>query len=246
MGSTRLPGKVLREILGKPMLGHIIERLRGALLVDKIVISTSINSKDNAIEKFALANKIEYYRGSENDLADRLFQTARKFNADAIVRITGDCPLVDPVVVDKVVKCYLKNEGHVDYVSNTLKRTYPDGLDIEVISYKALEKIWQEVQDPFWREWFTMYIVENPSVFRLKNVENETDFSRLRWTVDYEEDLMFVSKVFKKLYVPNHIFHMEDVIELLKKKPHLAKINVKYIGLDTYRRLRRSRFPTSI
>jgi len=243
MGSTRLPGKVLREILGKPMLWYLIERLKRASLVDKVVIATSINPKDDVIEKFTIANKIEYYRGSENDLADRLFQTAVKFNADAIVRVTGDCPLVDPVVVDKVVKCYLNMEGHADYVSNALRRTYPHGLDTEVISYKALEKVWQEVQDPFWRGWWTMYIVEHPSLFRLKNVENETDLSGLRWTVDYEEDFIFVSEVFRELYAPNRIFHMEDVIELLKRKPHLAEINSKYVGLDTYKRAKKLRQP---
>lgn len=238
MGSTRLPGKATLPILERPVIWHVVNRLRHPKLIDEIVISTSTNPLDDAIENFAKSEGIPCYRGKENDLMDRLYQTAKLFNAGALVRVTADCPLIDPRVVDIVVKKFLDNAGEVDYVSNTIKRTFPDGLDTEVISYEALQKAWQEVTDEFWREWVTMYFVENPRKFRLLNVEYHRDLSKLRWTLDYPEDLEFVREVYRHLY-SNGIFYMEDILELLERQPEISEINSKYIGLDTYRLLRR-------
>ena len=237
MGSTRLPGKVMLPILERPVIWHVVNRLRHSKLVDEIVISTSTNPLDDDIRNFAGHEGISCYSGKENDLMDRLYQTAKLFNANVLVRITADCPLIDPKVVDTVVKKFLDNTGKVDYVSNIIKRTFPDGLDVEVISYESLQEAWQEVTDEFWREWVTMFFVENPQKFKLMNVEYQRDLSKLRWTLDYPEDLEFAREVYKHLY-PNGIFYMEDILELLERHPEIAEINSKYIGLDTYQLLR--------
>lgn len=242
MGSTRLPGKAMLSILGQPVIWHVINRLRYSKLIDEIVISTSKNPLDDVIENFARSNGIHCYRGKENDLMDRLYQTARLFNADAIVRITADCPLIDPRVVDMVIQKFLENVGKIDYVSNTIKRTFPDGLDTEVISYEALQKAWQEVTDEFWREWVTMYFVENPQKFRLMNVEYFQDLSKLRWTLDYIEDLEFIREVYRHLYSDSKkIFYMEEILKLLEQHPEIAEINSKYAGLDMYRSFKQKR-----
>lgn len=239
MGSTRLPGKVMLPILGRPVIWHVVNRLRHSRLIDEIVISTSANPLDDVIGNFARSEGISCYRGKENDLMDRLYQTAKLFNANAIVRITADCPLIDPKVVDTVVKKFLDNAEKVDYVSNIIKRTFPDGLDTEVIGYEALHKAWQEVTDEFWREWATMYFVENPQKFRLMNVEYFRDLSKLRWTLDYREDLEFIREVYKHLYSNNeNIFYMEDILKLLEQRPEIAEINSKYVGIDPYRLLK--------
>jgi spore coat polysaccharide biosynthesis protein SpsF len=223
MGSSRLPGKTLAIVAGKPMLAHVIERLKGARLLQGIVVATTTKKADDAIAKLAEKLGVYVFRGSEGDVLDRYYQAFRKYPADVIVRVSSDCALTDPHVVDKVVSHYLK--GNYDYVSNILKRTYPDGLDVEVFSFKALEKAWQEAKWASEREHVTPYIHRNPNKFRLANVENEVDLSHLRWTVDWKEDLEFVRQVYKHLYKEGQIFYMEDVLELLKKHPDLKKIN---------------------
>ena len=186
MESTRLCGKVLKEILGKPMLWYLINRLKHAKLLDQIVLATSGKESDEPILKFAKKNDIAYYAGSELDLLDRIYQAAKKFEADAIVRITADCPLIDPEIVDKVIKYYL-DKGPFDYVSNARpKATYPVGLDTEVYSFKALEKAWEEVKDTFRREWLSTNFFECPEKYRLGLLEYEEDLSYMRWTVDYQ------------------------------------------------------------
>ncbi|MEW6070046.1 MAG: aminotransferase class III-fold pyridoxal phosphate-dependent enzyme, partial [Candidatus Thermoplasmatota archaeon] len=223
IGSTRLPGKVLRDIVGKPMLWHIVNRLKRSKLIDKIVIVTSTNEEDKAILEFGEKEGIETFAGSEEDLVDRHYQAAKKYKADVIVRITGDCPLVDPKVVDKIIKYFL--DGKFDYASNIEKCTYPDGLDVQVLSYSALETIWKKCKKPLERELFSAYIKLHPEKFKIGNVEQEQDLSHMRWTVDYEEDLRFVREVYKRLYKKGEIFYMEDVLQLLKKEPELMDIN---------------------
>ena len=225
MDSTRLPGKALKDILGKPMLWHIFNRLRHAKLVNQIVIATSNRRSDNPIVKFAEENEIPYYAGSEIDVVDRLYRAAKKFGADAVVRITVDCPLVDPAVVDKVTKAYLDNEDSFDYVSNTHPPTYPDGLDTEIFSFQALKRAWEEVKEPFGREWITTNFFEHPEKYRLGNVEYDEDLSYMRWTVDYQDDLDFIIEVYRRLYQRDKIFLMKDILDLLKKNPGLMEIN---------------------
>ena len=246
MGSTRLPGKALAEVVGRPMLWHLVNRLRFARRVDLVVIATSDESTDVPIRAFAETHDIPYSAGSELDLIDRLYRTARQFGAYALVRITGDCPLADPHVVDKIVAAYLAQSDRVDYVTNTLPPTYPDGLDTEVYPVKTLERLWRGIEDPFWREWFPGYLWEHQDAFRTLNVVYPVDLSALRWTVDYEEDLTFVREVYRRLYREGEVFDMGDVLALMETEPELATINAKYarnegyaIALAAYRRMQR-------
>lgn len=223
MGSTRLPKKVLKIIAGKPMLWHIVNRLKKARLINKIVIATSTNERDKPIWEFAKHYGIESYAGSEENLVDRHFQAAKRYKADVIVRITADCPLIDPRVVDKVVKHFL--DGNFDYVSNVVKSTYPVGLDTEVFSYGALKRVWKEAKTPLEREFFTVYMRDHPEIFKIGNVVQKKDLSHMQWTVDTKKDLKFIREIYKRLYKENKVFCTDDVLDLLKKHPELMEIN---------------------
>jgi len=230
MSSQRLPGKVLLEILGKPILWHIYNRLKNAKLLSDVVISTGEYENNAGICNFAKNNNIEYFSGNEVDLIDRLYKTAIKFDAAAIVRITADCPLVDPKIVDKLVSEFITKHESYDIVTNCQTRTFPHGLDAEVYSTDILKKMWQEIDDVRLREWFPFYIEKNPSKFRILNISDTNNNSQLRWTIDYPEDLEFVKQVYDDLYDENYIFGIDDVLNLLKKKPELSTINSKYVG----------------
>jgi spore coat polysaccharide biosynthesis protein SpsF len=223
MGSTRLPGKVLSRILGKPMLWHLINRLKRSRLLDQIVIATTDKERDRPILELADEMGIGSFAGSEDDVLDRYYQAATKFSADIVVRITADCPLIDPKVVDKVIQRYLEED--CDYATNAIRRTYPDGLDVEVFSYMALEKAWKEAEWASEREHVTPYIWKNPDKFRLVNVENSVNLSDLRWVVDEEIDLQFVRQVYEHLYKEGQVFYMEQILELLGEYPELRQIN---------------------
>jgi len=223
MGSTRLPGKVLLDIVGKPMLWHIVNRLRYSKLINRIVVGTSINKKDDLIENFCKEYKIDFYRGSEEDVLDRYYQTAKVFEANIIIRITADCPLIDPEIVDLVIKNHIKTNS--DYTSNTIKRTFPRGLDAEVFNFDSLKRVCRNATEPYQREHVTVYFYENPQLFKVYNVENNIDISYLRWTVDEDRDLLFVREIYKRLYSEKDIFLMEDILNILEKEPYLIDIN---------------------
>ena len=223
--STRLTGKVLIPISRKPMLWHVVNRLKRSNLINKVVIATTTEKRDNIIVKFCIENNIDFYRGSENDVLDRYYQVAKKYKVDVIVRITADCPLIDPEITDKVIEYYLKNKDRFDYVSNVLERSFPRGLDVEVFSFNVLEKTWHEARETHEREHVTPYICEHPEMFRLTNVENSKDLSYMRWTVDEEKDLEFVREVYQRLYQGGKIFYMNDVLNLLDKEQELLEIN---------------------
>ena len=224
MGSERLPGKVLLEIEGKPMLLHIVERLKSCRLIDEIIIATSHNAEDDAIAELAKEHSIPVVRGSGDNVLSRFYKAAKKIRADVIVRITGDNPLLDPAVIDRVIREYLK--GGCDCATNSIIRTYPDGLDIEVFSFEALKKAWRNAQSRIEKEHVTPYI-KNSGHFRVKNVTNEKgDLSlNFRWTVDEPRDLEFARAVYKHLYSKGKIFYMKDVLDLLKRHPEIQKIN---------------------
>lgn len=228
MGSTRLPGKALRPLLGRPLLERLYERMSASKLLERVVIATGEGPENIPIVEWARGLGIGCFAGSETDLVDRLFRTARLFSADVLVRVTGDCPLADPEVIDQVIRAYWDDKDRLDYVTNALKPTYPDGLDVDVFSSRTLERMRREVSDPFWREWFTSYLREHPSEYRAVNVERDDDLSALRWTVDYEEDFRFVEEVFSGLYPKKKIFLMKDILALLEENPALAEINRKY------------------
>jgi spore coat polysaccharide biosynthesis protein SpsF len=184
MGSVRLPNKVLAEIAGRPMLWHIVQRLRFAERVDRVVIATAEGEANQPICAFAEEYRIPCFAGSELDLIDRLRSLASLFEAEALVRVTGDCPLVDPALVDRLVDEYSANRGAVDYVSNVLPQSYPHGLDAEVYAASTLDRLWHEITHPFWREWFPAYLSEHKQAFRIINVTHPVNLSHYHWTVD--------------------------------------------------------------
>lgn len=225
MGSTRLPGKIMKEILGKPLLIHILERVERMETKDRIIIATTTLKEDDTIaETVKDSDKtMDIFRGSSQDVLDRYYRAAIYYEVDTIVRITSDDPLIDPKVSDMVVETFLKN--CCDYCCNNMPRTYPLGLDTEVFSFESLERTWKEAHTPHEREHVTPYMRENPDIFRLLSVQHTTDLSNLRWSVDYPEDFAFVTEVYKRLYPENPLFSMEDILDVLDKEPWLAKIN---------------------
>lgn len=235
MTSERLPRKVLMNILEKPVLWHVVTRLNGSELIEKVVVATTTNETDIPIIRFCDEMGIGVYAGSEENVLDRYYKAASHFSATVIVRITADCPLIDPKIVDRVIQYYLENKDKFDYVSTNHPTTFPDGLDTEVFSFEALEKAWKNAKKQYEREHVTPYIWDQPEKFRIGNVENDEDLSATeRWTLDYEEDLEFIRAIYANLYEEGKIFGMEDVLKLLKKKPELRDINRKYLGFNWY------------
>ncbi len=227
MGSTRLPAKVMKDLSGKPVLSHVVHRVSLAKKIDGVLVATTNEPVDDVIESFCYKNKIPLFRGSSEDVLKRYADAARLLVSEGkkiqyIVRITADCPLVDPVVMDKVISTAV--DGRYDYVSNTLEPTYPDGLDVEVFTYQSLIKADKNALLHSEREHVTPYIKKGKE-FRKHNVMNDTDLSSMRWTLDQEEDLHFITNVYNSLYRPMDIFLMEDVLDLLEKKPWLTSVN---------------------
>jgi len=225
MGSERLPGKMLVDIAGKPLIQHVIDRISRSKKIDKIILATTDNPKDTILVQLAKKNSLDYFAGDEEDVLDRFYQSAKRFNIDIIVRITPDDPFKDPQVIDEIIGYYIQHLDKYDYVSNTIKSTYPEGLDIEVFSFSALEKAWREAQKLSEREHVTPYIWKHPDIFRLKNIEYVKDLSSLRWTLDNKKDLTFAKEIYRRLYKRGKIFLMNDILELLDKNPHLIEIN---------------------
>lgn len=242
MGSTRLPKKAIKKILDKTLIEWAKYRLQFSKTVDQIVLSTAGTKDNDVLAEHAEKIGLEYYRGSENDLVSRLLETAKKFSADAIVRITGDCPLVDPKMVDSLIEKYLKNPKNIDYVCNILPPTYPDGMDVEIISSAALERLNKEVKNKLYREWLTTTIMENPDKYRILNVPYEKNISDLRLTVDYLEDFELAEKIFKSLHEEGKIFFMEDILELFKKEPSLMEINKNRVDQGIINNIRSAEF----
>jgi len=233
MGSARLPGKVLADICGRPMLWHVMNRVSFVPSIEWMVVGTSVKPADNQIAEFCLKNGFDHFRGSELDVLDRFYHAAKHYAADVVVRIAADCPLIDPQVVAGVLKIYL--EGAHDYVTNTLRYTYPDGQDVEIFSFEALETAWSEARLPHEREHVTPYL-RTSGRFRVFNVENEVDLSaqNLRWTVDEPADLEFVRAVFDRLGTNGQIFGLADVLDLLDKESDLGQISAGKIRNEGY------------
>lgn len=225
MGAARLPGKPLKTVMGKPLLAYQLERLQRATTIDQIVVATTTNPQDHQIVDFCRVFPVACFRGSEHDVLDRYYQAAKHFDADVVVRVTADCPLIDPVVLDQVIGLYFNHIPPYDYVSNSLERTYPRGLDAEVFSFKALEKAAKEAIDPEEREHVTPYFYRHPEKFSLGCLKNDIDESHHRWTVDTAEDLELVTRIFEALYSENTQFQMKDVLQLLKQHPEWVAIN---------------------
>ena len=236
MSSTRLPGKVMLPLLGKPLLIRMIERVNSAKLVGDVIVATSTNPDDDEIEKLCVQNNLICSRGHLTDLLDRHYQAAKQFNAEAVVKIPSDCPLIDPKVIDKVIEHYI-NSDEFDFVSNLHPATYPDGNDVEIFSFESLECAWKDATKDYEREHTTPFIWEHQDVFSVGNVTWETGYdysSTHRWTIDFPEDYEFIRKVYDELYSNNPVFSLNDILTLLKQKPEIAEINQQYLGKYWY------------
>ncbi len=226
MTSSRLPEKVLIDIAGFPMLYHVIKRVSSAKLLDQVVVATTNDPADDLIEEFCNSNSQNCFRGHPYDVLDRYYQAALQFEADIIVRITADCPIMDPSLIDSLIQSFLESE--VDFAANRLpppwKRTYPIGLDIEIVRFKALEKAWQEAKSQFEREHVMPYLYDRPGRFKILLSHHEPDYGEKRWTVDTPQDLELINKIFDHFF-PRIEFSWLEVIDLFKSNPDLEKIN---------------------
>jgi spore coat polysaccharide biosynthesis protein SpsF len=220
MGSSRLPGKVLKKVLNKTLLDYQLERVKRANLIDEIVIATTLNQIDDDIVQFCESMSIPYYRGSEQDVLSRYYEAAVLFDADVIVRLTADNPLIDPQIIDRTIAEYL-NDHTLDYASNTIERTYPRGMDTEVFSFALLEKLNKEATSPLNREHVTSYISEHPSLFRITQVKDSKNESRFRLTVDTPKDFLIISQIIEILYKRCLWFSYEDILNLLNEREDL-------------------------
>jgi spore coat polysaccharide biosynthesis protein SpsF len=224
MGSSRLPGKVLMDLAGRPMIERVIARLHKSRTLSDVVVATTTEPADDVIWEKSLKESWPCFRGSETDLLDRYYKAASKYNAGIVVRVTSDCPMIDPGVVDEVVEFFFAHYPEVDYASNTIQpRTFPLGLDTEVMSFQALERAWREDRNPAWREHATPYIYKTPGAFRIKAFNDRVDRSFMRWTVDTAEDLAFVRKIFE--HFKNDEFSWTEVLSLLKSHSEWMEIN---------------------
>ncbi len=222
MGSTRLPGKVMMDLAGEPMLARVVGRTRRAESVDETVVATTADSADDTIERLCRVRGWSCFRGSSDDVLDRYYRAAQKYEADAVLRVTSDNPLVDPSVINAVVSAYA--DAKPDCASNDIPpRTYPLGLGVEVVSMEALRRAWNESHDSASREHVTYYIIEHPALFRLLAVRNPTDCSALRWTVDTAEDLAFVRKIYS--HFGHDRFSWQEALELVNAHPAWRELN---------------------
>ena len=219
MGSSRLPGKVLMNICGKPMLWHVVTRIRQAKYVDDVVIACTANRHDDALQEFAARNGLGIYRGSENDIVDRILKTAQQFGADTIVRIWADCPLIDPSLVDKLLSRFVN--GDYDYANNFNPPTYPVCMSFEVYRLETLERIWNETDDVFYRQYPFEYIYTNGSSFKTMYDRYDENLSAMNLTVDYVEDLELVSEIFRNLGSEKATFNLTDILRFLESHPQL-------------------------
>jgi spore coat polysaccharide biosynthesis protein SpsF (cytidylyltransferase family) len=230
--STRLPGKVLFDLEGKTVLERVVERVSGSSLIDKIIVATTLCEEDSKITRLCSAKGIDTYRGSEEDVLDRYYQAAKLMDAYNIVRITADCPLIDPKIIDKVIKTHL--ESKADYTSNILKETFPDGQDIEIFNFQALEKAWKNAKLTSEREHVTPFIRNNPGLFKLVNVENKEDLSSQRWTLDENRDYELIKSVYGYFNKKKIDFGMKDILKFIRKHPELEAINAAIARNEGY------------
>lgn len=230
MGSSRLPGKVMANIVGKPMIYQVVKRIRRARTINLVAVATSLHVSDDPIIDLCREENIAFFRGSEEDVLDRFYQAAKFFQANVIVRLTADCPLHDPEVIDSTVKALL--EGNVDFVSGGMKTTFPDGLDAAAFPMSVLERVWRDAILPSDREHVTSYIHCHPKIFRMKTILSHDDLSHLRWTVDEPRDLEYVRAIYAHL--GDTPFGMKEILDLLKRHPELNDINTGILRNEGY------------
>jgi len=222
MGSTRLPGKVMLDLCGKTVLARVVQRVRRSPLAGDVVVATTTKPADDVVAEECRRLAVKVFRGSESDVLDRYYNAAKQSRADAIVRICSDCPLIDPEIVNQTIESFLDKK--VDYASNALDRTYPRGLDTEIMTWHALVRCWREAQALYQRSHVTPYIYENPGQFRIVRVRGHEDYSDYRWTLDTAEDLAFIRAVYGRMEDKGG-FSWRDVLGVLQKEPELMGLN---------------------
>jgi spore coat polysaccharide biosynthesis protein SpsF len=226
MTSTRLPGKVMKNVLGKPLLGYLIERLERSKRVDRVVVATTTNSEDDVIATMASQKGFLVFRGSEHNVLDRFYMAATASQADHILRITADCPLIDPDLVDELIEFYFR--GGFDYATNCDPPTLPDGLDAEVFSFEALRTAHRAAVLPSELEHVTPYLRKHSEWFSIGRWKYAEDLSQLRWTVDEPEDFLLIGHILKALYPAKPDFRTEDILTLLENRPELSAVNNRF------------------
>ena len=225
MASSRLPGKVMRELLGMPVLHRVVERISQAKAVKEVIVATSVNPADNVIADYCKAYSLAYYRGSEDDVLERVVKAAARFGGDVIVQLGADNPFYDPDIIDQLVGIYLK--GNFDYVCNDLEPTYPNGVEVHVVSLETLMGVMEKTNNKLDREDVSRYIWEHPKKYRILNIKapKELFAPGIRMTLDYEEDYTVIVKVFEALYPKNPNFKTKDILNYLSRHPEIRDIN---------------------
>jgi len=243
VGSSRLPGKVLRPILGRPMLWYIVHRLRFVSELSDVIVATSDQPENDPIRQFCAAEQIPVLSGNENDVLDRFYQAALLYKGDPLLRITGDCPFVDPKIVSDLLNLYRTVDADHAAVAtgagaiHLAGGRFPDGLDAECIRFTALEKAWREAHETPDREHVTPYIWRNKNIFRCEILKSKNDYSQLRWTVDNEEDFQLVTKIYEALFNEKQPFLMNDILDYLSAHSELTDLNQSFIGKEGYQKL---------
>ena len=234
VSSNRLPGKVLKPILNVPMLLREVERIQRSQFINLLIVATSTDLVDNAIEDLCSESDLICFRGSLNDVLDRFYQAAKHHKPDHVIRLTGDCPLADPRLIDQLVTMHIN--CNFDYTSNTLEPTYPDGLDAEIFRFSCLEQAWKESTLPSQREHVTPFIKNNSHRYKIGQIKNSADLSHLRWTVDEPADFMLITKIYEELYPNNRAFTTEDILTFLDRNPEFKIINVQHERDEGYKK----------
>lgn len=230
--SVRLPGKIFLDLDGKTVLERVVERAKRSSLIDEIIVASTINKDDLRVVELCRDKGINIFQGSEDDVLDRFYQAAKLINAENIVRITADCPLIDHKIIDMVIKKHLDSSS--DYTSNILKETFPDGEDVEIFTFKTLEKAWKEAKLLSEREHVTPFIKKNPGIFKITNVGNNEDLSKYRWTIDEPKDYKLIKMIYEYFSGKKVDFGMLDVLEFIHNHPELEAINADIIRNEGY------------
>lgn len=233
MGSTRLPKKTFIDLCGKPLLFHVVDRLKYSKHINNIVIATTTLSEDDIIEDWSKKNKINFFRGSVSNVLNRYYKAAKKFSSDLIIRITADDPFKDYRIIDEAIETLIENK--LDFVSNNNPPTFPEGLDVEVLTFKCLKKCNEDATTSFQKEHVTQYIHQYNSLFKTKNIMNFKNYSNYRWTIDTNDDYIFVKKIYKSLYKKNSLFLTEEIFNLIELNKDILGINSKVKRSQQYR-----------
>jgi spore coat polysaccharide biosynthesis protein SpsF len=228
MGSTRLPGKVMLKLMDKPMLEHVVDRSRAIPSIHEVMIATTSNAEDDAIAEFAEEHRILCTRGSATNVLSRYYEAAKLSGADVIARVTSDCPLLDPDVSNAVIQAFM-DHPEIDYCSNTISRSFPQGLDIEVFTFAALEKAYQDAQVNYELEHVTPYIYQHPDIFQIHQYVGDIDYSSYRWTVDTQEDYQLISAIYQAIYKPDKLFSWQEGIRFMEQHPDAGKLNAHIV-----------------